>query len=182
MAVSQGVSKWLFAGVGILIALIVIVVLVLSMTKQPSADELIVQVIELRNVDDSVKRAQLISAIDEQVARKGSGNLAEQWERVTQCLPSGCPDEAFFDTIFIAANEFSVVNSETIMHVLFVNRYWDDEERVVEFSKSLSEVDKTVPELSRQIERAWRGVVECNNACEGKNDRYFEMIGTLVAT
>lgn len=181
MAVSQGVSKWLFAGVGILIALIVIVVLALSLTKQPSADQLVVQVVELRNVEDSVKKAQLISSIDEQVMRLGSSNLAEQWERVTQCLPSGCPDEAFFDTIFIVANEFSVEQSELIMHVLFVNRYWDDEERVVEFSKSLSEVDSMVPELGRKVERAWGNVIECNNACDDKNDRYFEMLTTLMA-
>lgn len=183
MAMLKGVNKALLISAGILAVLILIVISATFFTSSAPLEPVILNTISLRNVEDNVQRAQLISAIDEQVSDVENAALSEQWAKVTRCLGSGCPDSAFFDTIFVATSEYpsSIPNSDLIMNVLFVNRYWGDEERIVEFSKSMTAIDSALPELdNRKAERAWSKVVECNNECEEKNDLYFEMIHSLI--
>lgn len=183
MAVLKGVNKALLVSAAILAILILIVILATMITTGPSVEPIILNTISLRNVEDPVTKAQLISVLDELVADTQNAPINEQWGRVTSCLGQKCPDDAFFDTIFVVASEYSptLPNSELVMNILFVNRYWNDDEKVVEFSKSLSAIDAAVPLLNdREVERDWNKVVECNNACSEKNDLYFEMLRDTV--
>lgn len=183
MAMLKGVNKLLLVVVGVLAVLILMVVAATFFASNPVAEPIIINSINLRNVQDPVNKAQIISAVDELVAEADNANLNEQWSKMTACLGQKCPDDAFFDTVFVTTSEFpnSVRDSDLIMNVLFVNRYWGDEERVVEFSKSLSSVDGKVSALGdRKVERAWAKIVECNGDCAEKNDLYFDMVLSVL--
>jgi hypothetical protein len=177
-------NKYILVGV-LSVAVIGIILMIGVLFSSGSSNEgIILSVLKLKDSDSSVQKAQLISDIDDLVVSADNNALTEQWEHVTECLATSCPDDAFFDTVFIIVNEFpEIPNSELILNVIYVNRYWDSEENVVEFSRSLSFIDKGIPELeNRNAERAWEDIVECNDACEEKNDLYFDLIEKIVLT
>lgn len=178
-------NKFIIIGVSCIAVIALIIMFAALFSSDSSSDEIILNVLSLRKVDDSVQKAQLISKLDDLVLSSNNGPLQEQWEHVTECLSESCPDDAFFDTVFITTNEFqsSLKHSDLLLNVIYVNRYWDSEENVVEFSKSLAAIDKGVPELdNRKANSAWEDIVDCNNECAARNDLYFDLIEKIVLT
>lgn len=180
---AKGVGK-IVAVAGIVLIVIIAIIIVSNVAGgDPPVKSIILKTTDLRAAsDDSVRRAQLISAIDTLVAKSGDENIDEQWARMTECLGTTCPDDAFFDMVFVSTNDHQadIKNADLILNILVVNRYWDTEE-VVEFSKSLSEVDTQLQELgSRKAKGTWDDIVECNNECAERNDLYFELIRSIT--
>ncbi|MBW3019127.1 hypothetical protein KY329_03010 [Candidatus Woesearchaeota archaeon] len=183
MAMAKGIGKIVAIFGAVLIIIIGIIIISKVAGGTPPVKSIILKTIDLRTSSaDSVKKAQLVSALDTLVAQANDANIEEQWTRMTECLAAQCPDDAFFDMVFVATNEHQtdINNADLILNLLVVNRYWGSEE-VVEFSKSLSEVDTQLQELNnRKAKSIWDDIVECNNACADKNGLYFELIRNIA--
>lgn len=182
MAVAKGVGKFI-AVIGIVLIVIIGVIIVSQVAGgEPPVKSIVLKSIELRGNQDSVRRAQIISSLDTLIAEAEDPNLDEQWARMTECLANSCPDDAYFDIIFVTINDHQtdIKNADLLLNLLVVNRYWGTED-VVEFSKSLSEVDSQITELdNRKAKSSWEDVVKCNNECAEKDDYYFELIRTIA--
>jgi len=183
MAVAKGVGK-IVAIVGIILIVIIGIIIVSQIAGSDTpVKSIILKTIDLRGAsEDSVKRAQMISSLDTVVSKVDDPNVEEQWGKMTECLATACPDDAYFDMIFVATNDHQtdIKNADLLLNLLVVNRYWDSED-VVEFSKSLSEVDTQIQNLqNRKAKGAWDDIVECNNECDERNNYYFELIRTIT--
>jgi len=168
---------------GIIIFIIIIAAIASILGSNAPVKPIITSTIELRATDEPIKRSQLISNLDSYMAQAANPVLTEQWNKVISCLGQGCPDEAFSDTIFIVCSEFrkDTPNCELIMHLTAINKFWNEPERVLEFSKSMTTTDKIISDSgNRRIIKTWNDLVKCNGKCAEKNDLFFKLIDEII--
>jgi len=145
----------------------------------PSVD-IIANVIELRDVESTVKKADLIAETDDFVDSLGNKNVNAEWISLTECLSQTCSNADFFNVVQTVAYEERVPNYELIVNLVLTYKYWNGED-VVKFSKALTTVDKQLDVLNiRVVSDAWKKIVECDGTCPNKAQLYFELIGEIV--
>ncbi len=183
MAVQRGISTVIFSILGIVVVVLAVVIIVNVMSGEPPVKQLIYKSIELRKASDPVDRAGLISTLDDLVVETDSPEIKDQWDRMTKCLSTSCPDEAYLDMVLVtvAAFEKDIPESALLINIIATAKYWGDPEHLLEFSKALSIANEQVSESeNRKVEKAWEAIVKCNNACPEKNDLYFDVIAAVV--
>lgn len=183
MTVARGVGNTLMAIGGLLILLFAIVVLAKVLGSDAPIKPIILHGIELRNTDDAVQKAELVSLLDDLVQQAENDDLSDQWYRMTKCLSDGCPDDAYFDLVLATAAiyEEDLPQSPVLINLIATNKYWGDPEQVVEFSRAMTLADDQIRELkSRRADTVWSDIVECNAVCDERNDLFFELIGIVV--
>lgn len=183
MSLSKGVGSAIAGIAGIVVVVIAVILIVNVLAGEPPVTEIIEKSVELRNAESAVERADLITEVDDLVVEASAEEVREQWERVLQCLPKGCPDEAFLDMALVtaAAYEEDLQNSALLINVIATAKYWGESERMLEFSKALSTADDQVEALDdRDVEKAWEDVVECAGQCPERYDLYFGVIQAIV--
>ncbi len=173
----------LFSILGIIIIVAAVIIIIKVMSSEPPVKEIIFKSIELRKATGPVDRANLISALDDLVAASKSSEVKDQWDRMTKCLGTACPDEAYLDMVLVttAAFEKDIPESALLINIIATAKYWGNPEHLLEFSKALSIANEQVQaSKNRKVEKAWEEIVKCNNACPEKNDLYFDVITTVV--
>ncbi len=183
MAVQRGFSTVIFSILGIIIIVAAVMIIVKVVSSEPPVKPIIYKSIELRKAADPVDRANLISNLDDLVAESDSAEVKDQWDRMTKCLSTACPDEAYLDMVLVtvAAFEKDIPESALLINIIATAKYWGDPEHLLEFSKALSIANEQVKESQdRKVENAWDDIVKCNNACPEKNDLYFDVITAVV--
>jgi hypothetical protein len=183
MAVQRGFGAIIFSIIGIIILVATVVIIVNVMSDEPPVKQIILKSIELRKAADPVDRAGLISDLDDLVADSDSAEIKDQWDRMTKCLSTACPDEAYLDMVLVtvATYESDIPESALLINIIATAKYWGDPEHLLDFSKALSIANEQVAETeNRKVEKAWEEIVKCNNSCPEKNDLYFDVIAAVV--
>lgn len=179
MSVERGVTNYVLGILGILLIIIAVIISLSVFVKEPSVKPILAKSIELRNATDPVRKAKLITDLDSVISESKNENLVSQWGRMTECLSTRCPDEAYFDLTLITLAQYpeDFPESELLVNVIAVNKYWGDNEHLLEFSKSLSAATDKVSELkSKNAKKIWDQIVACNGVCAQKNDLFFDFI------
>lgn len=142
--------------------------------------EIIQKVIELRQEDNTVKKADLIAATDDLVVALNNRNVDAEWESLTECLSATCSNADYLNLVQTVAYEERIPNYDLIINLVLTYKYWTGED-VLKFSKALTEVDKGIDALNvRVVTDAWKKIVECDGKCPEKADLYFELIQEIV--
>ena len=185
MPVSRGVGPVLFSIIGIIIVILAIVVAASFLGSSAPIRPIIHQGIELRTAaDDPLKKARAITDLDELILATKNNDIKDQWDRMMQCLPTICPDEAYFDLILItvASYEQDIPQSALLINVIAVGKYWGVEENLLEFSKALTIATDQIDELeSKSVRKQWQQIIDCNGTCPEKNDLLFSLIQTIIS-
>jgi hypothetical protein len=151
----------------------------------PSPSGLIEGTIKLRGMTEAVPRAALITQMDDNVRAIDNPAITAQWTVLSGCVAgSACTQDDYFDFLLMIAMEEpdEVPNSELIVNLLTVNRYWGQPERIIEFSKALTVANDQVRALQMQaIEGKWQEVVRCDGKCPEYHDLFFELVRLLIA-
>ncbi len=172
-----------------IIGLLVLAALVLFVKQvffaSPSPGELILNTIALRNTNDTVQRAGLIADMDGMVQALENDGIAAQWGTLSNCVATdACTQDDYFDFIMMVAVEQKddVPNAGLIANVITVNRYWGNAERIIEFSKALSQANDQVEELQlKTVRNKWQEAVYCDGKCPGYHAIFFDFIKLLLA-
>ncbi len=183
MSVSRGVGRVLASVLGIAIVVIAVVIIANILGGTAPVKPLIYKSIELRSAKSPVEKADLITTLNDLVSSSKSDDVRKQWDRVVDCLASGCPDDAFLDIVLVtvAAFESDIPEGAVLINIIATSKYWNDSEHLLEFSKALSMTDEQIQKLgNRKAVKLWEQIVECNGNCSEKNDFYFELIKTVV--
>ncbi len=179
----KGAKRVILPVLGVMILFIAVVVIAGIFGSDAPIKPILTSVIEARAETDPVQRSKLISNLDDYVKQSENPVLTEQWNKVLGCLGTRCPDEAFSDTIFVVAKEYQneFPKSDLIMNIIAINRFWNDPERVLEFSKATTTVDKAISEIgNRRILNTWKEIVDCNGKCPEYNDLFFKLIDEII--
>ncbi|GEM_PF-2015497 len=183
MAVQRGFGTIIFSIIGIVIVVLAVFVILKIVRSEPPVVPLIYKSIDLRQAENPVDRADLITNIDDLVVDLDNKEVKDQWDRMMQCLSTSCPDEAYLDMVLVAVANFEgdVPHSDVLINVIATNKYWGNDEHLLEFSKALSMANEQVLLLdNRKAEKLWEQIVECNDACSEKNGLYFDFIRAVV--
>ena len=183
MAVQRGISGIFVSILGIFILLIAVVVIAKVLGSDAPIKPIIQKSIELRKATGSVERASLISSLDDLIVQSDNEEVQSQWDRMTSCLSSSCPDEAYLDLILVVVANFEseIPESNVLINIIATAKYWDDSEHLLDFSRALSIANDQIDELdSKKARKAWDSVVECDNVCPEKFDLYFDLIEAVV--
>jgi len=183
MSVQRGIGSIIAGIIGIVVLVLAVVIIVNVMTGEPPVKSLIYKSLELRKAQNPVDKADLISSIDELVADTDNAEIKDQWDRMTKCLSTNCPDEAYLDMVLVtvASYESDIKESALLINIIATAKYWGDNEHLLEFSKALSIANEQIALLeNRKAEKAWEEIVKCNGVCPEKNDLYFDLIATIV--
>ncbi len=176
-------KKVITSGLGLIIIIAAIVIVFISLQGPPPVQELVLEVIELRYAgDEPIKKAGRIAKIDSYVERMDNEDIEDAWNGLESCLQGQCVDDDYFNFLYVIFTEEreSIKNSEILINLIRINRYWGSED-VIEFSKSLSMVNDAIEEMDKkEIEKNWEKIVECNHACENENDLFFDLIKEMV--
>jgi len=170
-------------GILVLIALIIFVKQVFF--GSPSPTQLMQDTMTLRTTNDTVERAQLISSMDERVKEIESDAIAAQWATLADCIAGDvCTQDDYFDFLLMVAVEKKdeVANSDLIVNVITVNRYWGNSEKIIEFSKALSDADGQVEALQlKTVRNKWQEVIYCDGKCAEFHQLFFDFIRLLMS-
>jgi len=183
MAVSRGISNMILSIVGVIIFLGVIIIIAKMLGSDAPVRPILYKGIELRSATNPVDKAELITTIDGLVIQAKSDEIKDQWDRMLPCLSTACPDEAYLDfaLVTIAAYEEEIPESIVLINVIATGKYWNNPDRLLEFSKALTLANEQVESLkNRKAEKIWDDIVECNGECSEKNDLYFDLIKTII--
>lgn len=183
MTVERGVVSYAVAVLGILLILAAVVITLSLLEGDVPVKSIISKSIDLRNATDPVKKAKLVTSLDKLIEESKNEELNNQWDRMTECLATRCPDEAYLDLTLITLAEYpaEIPESDLLVNVVAVNKYWNDQEHLLEFSKALSVATDEAGELkSKNARKIWDQIVACNGVCSQKNDLFFEFIRAVV--
>lgn len=172
-----------------IIGLLVIVALVFFVKQvffsSPSATELMLNTIALRSTNDTVQRANLISDMDDMVRGLENDGITAQWGTLSNCIATnGCTQDDYFDFLMIVAIERQddVPNAALIANVIMMNRYWGNAEKIIEFSKALSEANDQVEALQlKSVKNKWQEAVYCDGKCPTYHALFFDFIKLLLS-
>lgn len=175
-------ATWLVA---IIVILLVLVVVIRSFKPGPSPVQVMLDVMALRTTNDTVMRAQLIASLDEDVKRLDSDAVRAQWSVMTGCIAANaCSQDDFFDFLLVVAveNRDDVPNADLIVNAVIVNRYWGDQNKIIEFSRALSDANEQVDAVHlRTVKSKWDEVVKCNGRCKEYHELFFDFVKLLLA-
>jgi hypothetical protein len=182
MAVNgKRVILWVI-GLAVIIALFFFVKQVFF--ASPSVPALMADTITLAGTNDTVKRSLLITSMDESVAGLEDDAIGAQWDTLTDCISQNlCTQDDYFDMLYIAAlqKRDDVPNAELIARVVEANRYWNDKEKLVEFSKALSDANEGVEQLQlKTIRNKWQEIIYCDGKCAQYHQQFFEFVRLLL--
>ena len=183
MAVQRGFGSIIASIIGIVIVVLAVIIILKVVRPEPPIKYIIFKSIELRNATNPVEKANLISSLDDLVASSKSQEVKDQWDRMMQCLPTTCPDEAYLDMVLVtvAAFEKGIPDSALLINIIATSKYWGNADHLLEFSKALSIANDQIDKLNnRKAEKAWQQIVECNGTCSDKNSLYFDVIKAIV--
>jgi len=183
MAVSRGISNIILSILGVFVVLGIIIFIASMLGSSAPIRPLIYKSIELQAATNPVEKADLITTIDDLVMQTNNEDIKDQWDRMLPCLGTVCPDEAYLDLslVTIAAFEKEVPESTVLINIIATGKYWNDPDRILEFSKALTLANEQVEDLdNRKAERIWDQIVECNGECSEKNSLYFELVKAIV--
>ena len=183
MSIARGIGKYVVTALAILIVIIGVVIAAALMASNAPVKPIIYKSIELRNATDPVKKARLITDLDDLVAQTQNDAVINQWSRMTDCLGTACPDEAYLDLVLITVAEYEeeIPESPLLINAIAVSKYLNDGDHLLEFSKALSLATDQVEQFkSKNIRKIWDQIVVCNGTCSAKNDLFFEFIKTVV--
>jgi len=183
MTVSRGVASILLSVLGVAILLGVIFLVASLLGSNAPVKPIIIDSIELRKAQDPVQKARLISELDDLITQSKNNDLKEQWDRMTQCLGTSCPDEAYLDLVLVTVSvyEKELPESPLLINIIAVAKYWGDQDHLLDFSKALAAASDQIDLLkNKNVRKTWEQVVSCNNTCPEKNDLFFELILAIV--
>ena len=181
MAEKRGKRRFLTI-IGILVIIVLIVVGAKIFGSKAPIKPMILNAIELRQTTEPLKKANMISELDDLVSQADNAHVTEQWEALVECLATGCHDGLYSEFILAIALEYQdkLPHSALIINIISTNRYWGSES-VIEFSRAMTLVDEDIQKLdSRKIEKKWDEIVECNGVCAEKNDLVFDLVGLIM--
>lgn len=182
MANWKRVLTWIIA-ILFLIALVWGAVQLFSET--PSPTQLMIDAITLRTTNDTVTRSDIITEMDRQVKMIESQGITTQWASLGTCIAAGsCNQDDYFDFLLMVAVEKQkeVPNSAIIVNAVTANRYWGNSDKILDFSKSLSEANQQVDDLDiRSIKNKWQEIIQCDGKCAQFHSLFFEFIRLLLS-
>lgn len=171
-----------------IIALIVLFAIIVGVKQvffsSPSVTVLMMDTITLSGTNDTVKRAALITSMDESVAGLKNAAIAAQWSTLTDCIAGTvCTQDDYFDFLLIIAMEKNddVPHAQLIADVIIANRYWGNAEKIIEFSKALSSANEEIELLGlKTVRNKWQEIVYCDGKCPEFHQQFFEFIRLLL--
>ncbi len=169
----------------IILVIIALAMFVKQVLSGPSATNLMIDTIELYSNNDTIERAELISAIDTNVKKLESESIITQWDTLTGCIgANSCSQDNYFDLLLLVAVEQadSIPNSDIIVNIITVNRYWGNPDKIIEFSKALSKADEQIELVEEKtIKNKWQEVVYCDGKCPEYHPLFFDFVRLLLA-
>lgn len=183
MTLSRGVISALLTFLGIVVVLGVILIAASFLGSDAPVKPLIVKGIQLREAEDPVVKAQLITELDDLVAQAENEELTDQWDRMMDCLGKKCPDQAYLDYVLVNAVAFEteLPESSLLINIIATAKYWDNSDHLLEFSRAVSLTNEQIDALeSKKARNEWQDVVDCDGQCPEKYDLFFELIKTVV--
>jgi len=171
--------------IGLLFLFAIIYTLVQVFSSAPSPTELMLSTITLRSTNDTVHRAELITDMDTTVRELESEPIAAQWSTLTECIaPNTCTQDDYFDFLLMVATERpkEVAHADLIANAIAVNRYWGNSERIIEFSKALSDANDQVAGVElKSVRNKWQEIIYCDGKCANYHDLFFDFTRLLLA-
>ncbi|RJQ21405.1 hypothetical protein C4580_02595 [Candidatus Woesearchaeota archaeon] len=183
MTVSRGVGQVVVPVLGILVLVVAIFAAASLLGSDAPIRPIITKGIELRSAESALDKARLISDLDDLVTQADNEDIKEQWDRMTSCLSTSCPDEAYLDLVLVtvAAYEHELPESALLINLIAVGKYWGESERLLEFSRAMSIANDQIEELeSKNARKQWQQIIDCNGTCPEKNDLFFTLVQTIV--
>jgi len=142
--------------------------------------QIILKIIELRQEDSTLSKADFIATVDDLVQRVNNKEVDLEWSSLTSCLSTSCTNADYFNLVQTVAYEERIANYPLIINLVLTYKYWGGEE-VVKFSKALTDVDRKMDELNVRVVRdSWKKIVECDGVCPNKAQLYFDLIKEIV--
>ncbi len=181
MALVKGVK--IVKRVLILLLIIAVIFFIFKLViAGPAIKPIASNAIQLRFEGDQLKKAKIISSTDSLIKKTNNKDVIEQWEKITSCLNEGCEDYQYFNFLIILITDYreEIPNSNLLMNILAVQRYWGTEE-VIKFSKAMSFADEEIEKMqNREIKKKWEQAVACNNDCPDKNTLFLKLIQLII--
>ena len=167
----------------ILAVIVLVVVLVYKfLTAGPAVKPVANDIIKLRSATNPLDKAKIISSTDNLIKKMNNKEVTAQWDVITECINKGCSDNKYFDFLIILFTQYKdkIAQSDLLMNILAVQRYWRTDE-VVTFSKAMSYVDEEIGKSrSSTLKNKWKEVIECNNQCAKNNDLFLQLIQLVI--
>lgn len=156
-----------------------------ALGSEVSPAQLVMDTITLYSTADVVERASLITAMDSAVNGLENDAILAQWNTLTDCIAgNACSQDDYFDFIMMVSLEKrkEIPNSELIVNVVTANRYWGDPEKIIEFSKALSDANSQIEALQlKTVRNKWQEIVYCDGKCPEFHQSFFEFIRLLLS-
>jgi len=163
----------------------IIYAFIAAFSAKPSPTELMLDTITLRETNETVERAQIITQMDDIVRELKDPAISAQWAGLTNCVSGNvCTQDDYFDFLLMVAIEKpkEVPHAELIVNSITVNRYWGNSEKIIDFSKALSDANTEVEQLGlKTIANKWRDIVACDGKCPQYHDLFFEFDRLLLS-
>jgi hypothetical protein len=171
--------------IGLLLLVALVFFFVDMIRGPPPITDLMLGTMALRSTNDTVQRAELITRMDAMVKELENDAIAAQWSTLAGCIAgNACTQDDYFDFLLMIAIEKreDIPNAELIANVITVNRYWDNAEKIIEFSKALTETNEQVEALQlKTIANEWQEIIYCDGKCQNYHDLFFEFIRLLLS-
>src|SRR3989338_1057649 len=137
MSVARGVGRYVLSALGILLIIVAIVLAASLIASDAPVKPIIYKSIDLLNATDPVKKARLITDLEDLVAQTKNEAVINQWGRMTDCLATACPDDAYLDIVLITLAEYEqeIPESPLLINTIAVSKYWNDPNHLLEFYK-----------------------------------------------
>lgn len=150
-------------------------------TTDDSAGNIVLNVIALRKgPPELVKKSVLITTTNRLVEGLNNKRIQNEWNGLAECMSKGCSDIDYYNFIVTVITQKRVQNSDLIYNLILTNKYWGTNE-IIEFSQALTKVDDGVDTLgSREVQKDWSEILECDGKCPEKDDLFFQMIKASV--
>jgi hypothetical protein len=153
--------------------------------EKASPPQMMIDAMELRATNETVTKAELVTALDDSVKLLKSDAISAQWASLSTCIAgNSCNQDDYFDFLLMVAVEKKkeVPHADLIVNAITANRYWGNSEKIIDFSNALSEANRQVDELDlRTIKNKWQEIVQCDGKCANFHYLFFELIRLLLA-
>ena len=171
--------------IGILFLLGIIFFAAELIRGEPPVNKLMTSTIALQNNKETVQRAKAITEMDQMVRKLESDAIEAQWSALTACIAiDTCTQDDYFDFLLMIAIERQndVPNAGLIINAITVNRYWGNSDKILDFSRSLSEANDQVAALQLKIiANKWLEIIYCDGKCKEFHTLFFEFIRLLLS-
>jgi hypothetical protein len=172
-----------------IIAVVFLIALIISawqmFKEKPSPAQLMIDAMTLRTTNDTVGRAEIITEMDRQVKMIKSNGITAQWASLSACIAANsCNQDDYFDFLLMIAVEKpkEAPHSEIIVNAITANRYWGNSEKILEFSKALSDANAQVDDLGlKTVRNKWQEIIQCDGKCPRYHDLFFEFVRLLIS-